>query len=78
MESHTRPPWRKLFWRRKGANLREVLLSPVDPLHGAIIATQMASVLQVGTPDAIQRIRRVQIATIAWMSLEATVWLLAG
>ena len=34
MESHTRPPWRKLFWRTKGANLREGLFttSTVEPL----------------------------------------------
>ncbi|MGD1216388.1 MAG: cation transporter [Terriglobales bacterium] len=38
----------------------------------------MASVLQIATPDAIQRIRRVQTVTIAWMSVEAVVSLFAA
>ena len=40
--------------------------------------TQMASVLQIITPDAIRRIRRVQGVTIAWMSVEAAVSLFAA
>jgi divalent metal cation (Fe/Co/Zn/Cd) transporter len=38
----------------------------------------MASVLQMPSPDAIRRIRRVQTVTIAWMSVEATVSLFAA
>jgi divalent metal cation (Fe/Co/Zn/Cd) transporter len=38
----------------------------------------MASVLQIAAPDAIRRIRRVQAITIAWMSVEAAVSLLAA
>ncbi len=38
----------------------------------------MASVLQVATPDTIRRIQRVQIVTIAWMSVEAVVSLFAA
>lgn len=38
----------------------------------------MASVLQTASPDAIRRIRRVQIVTIAWMSVEALVSLFAA
>ena len=38
----------------------------------------MASVLQLATPDAIRRIRRVQAITIAWMGVEAAVSLLAA
>ncbi|MGO9087817.1 MAG: cation transporter [Candidatus Sulfotelmatobacter sp.] len=38
----------------------------------------MASVLQVASPDAIRRIRRVQTITIAWMSVEAVVSLFAA
>src|ERR1039458_1453646 len=38
----------------------------------------MASALQVATPDTIRRIQRVQIVTIAWMSVEAVVSLFAA
>src|ERR1700690_3567800 len=38
----------------------------------------MVSVPQIGTPDAIRRIQRVQAATIAWMSVEAVVSLFAA
>ena len=38
----------------------------------------MASVLQIAPPDAIRRIQRVQTVTIAWMSVEAAVSLLAA
>ncbi|MGB6734142.1 MAG: cation transporter [Candidatus Sulfotelmatobacter sp.] len=38
----------------------------------------MASMLQVASPDAIRRIRRVQTITIAWMSAEAVVSLFAA
>jgi divalent metal cation (Fe/Co/Zn/Cd) transporter len=38
----------------------------------------MASVLQIATPDAIRRVRRVQRVTIAWMSVEAAVSLFAA
>lgn len=38
----------------------------------------MASVLQIATPDTIRRIQRVQTVTIAWMSVEAVVSLLAA
>src|ERR1039458_4659887 len=38
----------------------------------------MASVLQLTSPDAIRRIQRVQIVTIAWMSVEAVVSLFAA
>jgi divalent metal cation (Fe/Co/Zn/Cd) transporter len=38
----------------------------------------MASVLQTASPDAIRRIQRVQTVTIAWMSVEAVVSLLAA
>jgi len=38
----------------------------------------MASVLQISAPDVIRRIRRVQAITIAWMSVEATISLLAA
>jgi len=38
----------------------------------------MASVLQIATPDAIRRIHRVQTITIAWMSVEAAVSLVAA
>jgi divalent metal cation (Fe/Co/Zn/Cd) transporter len=38
----------------------------------------MVSVLQIATPDAIRRIQRVQTLTIAWMSVEAVVSLLAA
>ena len=38
----------------------------------------MASVLQLATPDAIRRIRRVQAITIAWMGVEAAMSLLAA
>jgi divalent metal cation (Fe/Co/Zn/Cd) transporter len=38
----------------------------------------MASVLQIASPDAIRRIQRVQILTIAWMSMEAVVSLFAA
>ena len=40
--------------------------------------TQMASVLQIATVDAIRRIRRVQTITIAWMGVEAVVSLFAA
>jgi divalent metal cation (Fe/Co/Zn/Cd) transporter len=46
--------------------------------RGAIILTQMGSVLQTASPDAIRRIRRVQAITIAWMSVEAVVSLFAA
>jgi divalent metal cation (Fe/Co/Zn/Cd) transporter len=38
----------------------------------------MASVPQTASPDAIRRIQRVQTVTIAWMSVEAAVSLLAA
>ena len=38
----------------------------------------MVSVPQIGTPDAIRRIQRVQTVTIAWMSVEAVVSLFAA
>jgi len=38
----------------------------------------MASVLQIATADALRRIRRVQAVTIAWMSVEAAVSLVAA
>ena len=38
----------------------------------------MASVLQIASADAIRRIQRVQIVTIAWMSVEAVVSLFAA
>jgi len=38
----------------------------------------MASVLQIATPEAIHRIRRIQVFTIAWMTVEAVVSLLAS
>ncbi len=38
----------------------------------------MASLLQTASPDAVQRIRRVQAVTIAWMSVEAVVSLFAA
>jgi divalent metal cation (Fe/Co/Zn/Cd) transporter len=38
----------------------------------------MASAIQIATPDAIRRIRRVQTVTIAWMSVEAAVSLFAA
>jgi divalent metal cation (Fe/Co/Zn/Cd) transporter len=38
----------------------------------------MASVLQIASPDAIRRIRRIQAITIAWMSVEAVVSLFAA
>src|ERR1700693_4257327 len=38
----------------------------------------MTSVLQVASPDAIRRIKRVQTVTIAWMSVEAVVSLFAA
>jgi divalent metal cation (Fe/Co/Zn/Cd) transporter len=38
----------------------------------------MVSVLQIATPNAIRRIRRVQTITIAWMSVEAVVSLFAA
>lgn len=44
----------------------------------AIILTQMASVLQIATPEAIHRIRRVQAITIAWMTVEVVVSLFAS
>jgi divalent metal cation (Fe/Co/Zn/Cd) transporter len=43
-----------------------------------IIITRMASAIQIATPDAIRRIRRVQAITIAWMSVEAVVSLIAA
>jgi len=43
-----------------------------------IILTQMVSVPQIAPPDAIRRIQRVQTVTIAWMSVEALVSLLAA
>jgi divalent metal cation (Fe/Co/Zn/Cd) transporter len=38
----------------------------------------MASVLQIASPDAVPRIQRLQIFTIAWMSVEAVVSLFAA
>jgi len=38
----------------------------------------MVSLLQIASPDAIRRIRRVQTVTIAWMSVEAVVSLFAA
>jgi divalent metal cation (Fe/Co/Zn/Cd) transporter len=38
----------------------------------------MASMLQIATPDAIPRIRRIQALTIAWMTVEAVVSLFAS
>jgi divalent metal cation (Fe/Co/Zn/Cd) transporter len=38
----------------------------------------MVSTLQIASPDAIQRIQRVQTVTIAWMSVEAAVSLFAA
>ncbi len=38
----------------------------------------MASTLQISATDAIRRIQRVQIITIAWMSVEAAVSLFAA
>jgi divalent metal cation (Fe/Co/Zn/Cd) transporter len=38
----------------------------------------MASTLQIALPDAIRRIQRVQTVTIAWMSVEAAVSLIAA
>ena len=38
----------------------------------------MASVLQIASPNAIRRIKRVQTVTIAWMSVEAAVSLFAA
>jgi divalent metal cation (Fe/Co/Zn/Cd) transporter len=38
----------------------------------------MVSVPQIGTPDTLRRIRRVQAITIAWMSVEAVVSLFAA
>jgi hypothetical protein len=38
----------------------------------------MASMLQIATPDAVPRIRRVQVLTIAWMTVEAIVSLFAS
>jgi divalent metal cation (Fe/Co/Zn/Cd) transporter len=38
----------------------------------------MASVLQIATPEAIHRIRRVQVLTIVWMTVEAVVSLFAS
>jgi divalent metal cation (Fe/Co/Zn/Cd) transporter len=61
---------------------KKVLIpSPSDserPSHSAIILSQMASVLQIASPDAIRRIQRVQTVTIAWMSVEAAVSLFAA
>ena len=38
----------------------------------------MASLLEIGSPDNIRRIRRVQVFTIAWMLVEAAVSLLSA
>lgn len=38
----------------------------------------MASVLQIATPDAVPRIRRIQVLTIVWMTVEAVVSLFAS
>jgi hypothetical protein len=38
----------------------------------------MASVLQIASPDTVRRIRQVQAVTIAWMTVEAAVSLLAA
>src|SRR5260370_20183322 len=43
-----------------------------------IILTQMVSVPQIGSPATFRRIQRVQIVTIAWMSVEAAVSLFAA
>ena len=47
-----------------------------DP--GAIILSQMISVQQIASPDAIRRIQRLQTLTVAWMSVEAAVSLFAA
>jgi divalent metal cation (Fe/Co/Zn/Cd) transporter len=44
----------------------------------AKIFIPMASMLQIATLDDIQRIRRVQVLTIGWMTVEAVVSLLAA
>jgi divalent metal cation (Fe/Co/Zn/Cd) transporter len=43
-----------------------------------MVFIQMASVLQIAAPDAVRRIRRVQVITIAWMSVEAVVSLFSA
>ena len=42
------------------------------------LPAQMASALQIATPDATRRIRRVQTITVAWMGVEAAVSLVAA
>jgi len=64
--------------RGAGGSQKRDALKRADRVVGAIILTQMASVLQVAPPDAIRRIRRVQTVTIAWMSVEAVVSLFAA
>src|ERR1700676_343985 len=53
-------------------------LPRIGRLSGAIILTQMASVLQIASPESARRIQRVQIVTIVWMSVEAAVSLFAA
>ncbi len=60
---------------------KSLIPSPSDSerrSHSPIILSQMASVLQTASPDAIRRIQRVQTVTIAWMSVEAGVSLFAA
>jgi divalent metal cation (Fe/Co/Zn/Cd) transporter len=49
-----------------------------EPCECGAIMSWMASVLQTASSDAIRRIQRVQIVTIAWMSVEAAVSLFAA
>lgn len=44
----------------------------------ATILNQMASVLHIASPDAIRRVRRLQVITLAWMSVEAVVSLFSA
>ena len=53
-------------------------LPRIGRFSGAIILTQMASVLQIASPESARRIQRVQIVTIVWMSVEAAVSLFAA
>ena len=64
-------------WKSRRLRLAS-FLSGGEARHGAIILSQMASVLQIDSPDAIRRIQRVQTVTIAWMSVEATISLFAA
>ena len=54
------------------------MLPRIGGFSGAIILTQMASVLQIASPESARRIQRVQIVTIVWMSVEAGVSLFAA